>query len=143
MKNQFTNRILSLVLALVMVVGLLPMTALTAYAATEAMDFAKERQYITYSSGTAQYFFYKNYLYKAVYTNISVSKIGIAQSGSYLVLRSPEFPTVHDSLMDESGTWLKPENLPKNQNSALEGYSVSQNFSTPTGSNDVKVVTIT
>ena len=140
MKKQFTNRILSLVLTLVMVVGMLPMTA---YAATEAMDFANERQYITYSSGTAQYFFYKNYLYKAVYTNITVSKIGIAQSGSYLVLRSPEFPTVHDSLMDESGTWLKPENLPKNQNSALEGYSVSQNFSTPTGSNDVKVVTIT
>ena len=139
-KTQFTNRILSLVLTLVMVVGMLPMTA---YAATEAMDFANERQYITYSSGTAQYFFYKNYLYKAVYTNITVSKIGIAQSGSYLVLKSPEFPTVHDSLMDESGTWLKPENLPKNQNSALEGYSVSQNFSTPTGSNDVKVVTIT
>ena len=139
-KKHSTNRILSLVLALVMALGILPMTA---FAATEAMDFDKELQYITYSSGAAQYFFYKNYLYKAVYTNITVSKIGIAQSGSYLVLRSPEFPTVHDSLMDESGTWLKPENLPKNQNSALEGYSVSQNFSTPTGSNDVKVVTIT
>ena len=33
-KTQFTNRILSLVLALVMVVGLLPMTSMTAYAAT-------------------------------------------------------------------------------------------------------------
>ena len=33
-KKQFTNRILSLVLALVMVAGLLPMTMMTAYAAT-------------------------------------------------------------------------------------------------------------
>ena len=59
-KNRLTNRILSLVLTLVMVTGLLPMTALTAYAATEAMDFANEYQYITYSRGAAQYFFYKN-----------------------------------------------------------------------------------
>ena len=56
MKKQLTNRILSLVLALVMVVGLLPMTALTAYAATEAKDLAGKRQYIPYSSGAAQYF---------------------------------------------------------------------------------------
>ena len=55
-KNQLTSRILSLVLAFVMVTGLLPMTALTAYAVTEAMDFAKKRQYIPYSSGAAQYF---------------------------------------------------------------------------------------
>ena len=143
MKKQFTNRILSLVLALVMVVGLLPMTALTAYAATEAMDFAKERQYITYSSGAAQYFFYKNYLYKAVYTNIKVREIGIAQAGSYLVLKSPEFPSGHASLSNESGTWLRPEALPKNQNSALEGYSYNQDFSTSTGRDYVKVVTIT
>ena len=72
MKKQLTNRILSLVLTLVMVVGMLPMTALTAYAVTEAMDFAKKRQYITYSSGAAQYFFYKNYLYTDVYTIIKV-----------------------------------------------------------------------
>lgn len=144
MKNQLTNRILSLALALMMVVGMLPMTALTAYAATEARDFANDpTQYITYSSGAAQYFFYKNYLYKAVYTNIKVSEIGITQSGSYLVLRSPEFPSYHDNLTNESGTWLRPEKLPKNQNSALEGYSYSKNFSTSTGSNYVKVVTIT
>lgn len=143
-KNQLTSRILSLVLALVMVVGLLPMTALTAYAATEAMDFAKKRQYITYSSGAAQYFFYKNYLYKAVYTNINVSEIGIQQVGSYLALWSPEFPTSHTNLTSESGDWLKPEKLPKNQNSALECYSNSQMFSTSTGNrNFVKVVTIT
>ena len=143
-KNQLTSRILSLVLALVMVVGMLPMTALTAYAATEAMDFAKERQYIPYSSGAAQYFFYKNYLYKAVYTKINVSEIGIQQVGSYLALWSPEFPTSHTNLTSESGAWLKPEKLPKNQNSALECYSNSQMFSTSTGNrNFVKVVTIT
>ena len=143
-KNQLRNRILSLVLTLVMVVGMLPMTALTAYAATEAMDFAKKRQYITYSSGAAQYFFYKNYLYKAVYTHINVSEIGIWQVGSYLALWSPEFPTSHTNLTSESGAWLKPEKLPKNQNSALECYSNSQMFSTSTGNrNFVKVVTIT
>ena len=141
-KTQFTNRILSLVLSIMMVVSMLPMTALTAYAATEAMDFAKERQYITYSSGAAQYFFYKNYLYKAVYTNIKVSEIGITQSGSYLVLRSPEI-SGHCSLSNESGIFIRPEKLPKNQNSALEGYSSNPEFSTSTGSNYVKVVTIT
>lgn len=139
-KTQFTNRILSLVLALVMALGILPMTA---FAATEAMDFDKELQYITYSSGAAQYFFYKNYLYKVVYTNINVSEIGITQAGWYLVLRSPEFPSVHDTLSNGSGTFIKPEKLPKNQNSALEGYSSNQKFSTSTGSNYVKVVTIT
>ena len=139
-KTQFTNRILSLVLALVMALGILPMTA---FAATEAMDFDKELQYITYSSGAAQYFFYKNYLYKVVYTNINVSEIGITQAGWYLVLRSPEFPSVHDTLSNGSGTFIKPEKLPKNQNSALEGYSSNQKFSTSTGRNYVKVVTIT
>ena len=139
-KKHSTNRILSLVLALVMALGILPMTA---FAATEAMDFDKELQYITYSSGAAQYFFYKNYLYKVVYTNINVSEIGITQAGWYLVLRSPEFPSVHDTLSNGSGTFIKPEKLPKNQNSALEGYSSNQKFSTSTGSNYVKVVTIT
>ena len=119
MKKQLTNRILSLVLTLVMVVGLLPMTALTAYAATEAMDLVKENQYITYSTGAAQYFYYNNYLYKAVYTNINVSEIGIDQQGAYLALISPELPRVYTTLYNESGIWLKPEKLPKNQNSAL------------------------
>ena len=144
MKKQFTNRILSLVLTLVMVVGLLPMTALTAYAATEAMDLVKENQYITYSRGAAQYFYYNNYLYKAVYTNINVSEIGIDQQGAYLALISPELPRAYTTLHTESGIWLKPEKLPKNQNSALECYSNSQMFSTSTGDrNYVKVVTIT
>lgn len=67
MKTKFklANRILSLVLALVMVVGLVPMTAFAA--TTEAVDLGKELKYITYSSGATQYFSYENYLYKATY----------------------------------------------------------------------------
>ena len=61
-----------------------------------------------------------------------------------MALWSPEFPTSHTNLTSESGAFLKPEALPKNQNSALECYSNSQMFSTSAGErNYVKVVTIT
>ena len=59
-KTQFTSRILSLVLALVMVVGMVPMTALTAYAATEVSEW--KRTMVAYSDGVTQYFTYNNYL---------------------------------------------------------------------------------
>ena len=67
-KTQFTNRILSLVLALVMVVGMLPMTSLTAYAATEVSGW--NTNMVAYSDGVTQYFTDSNYLYQVKYTNL-------------------------------------------------------------------------
>lgn len=77
-KKQFTNRILSLVLALVMVVGLMPMTSLTAYAATEVSGW--NTNMVAYSDGVTQYFTDNNYLYQVKYTNmktVSETKLGV------------------------------------------------------------------
>ena len=64
-KTQFTNRILSLALALMMVVGMLPMTA---FAATEVSGW--NTNMVAYSDGVTQYFTYNNYLYQVKYTNL-------------------------------------------------------------------------
>lgn len=143
MKTKFklSNRILSFVLALIMVLGMMPMTAYAA--ATEAVDISKKSEYITYSSGAAQYFTYENYLYKATYTNTRVNQIGIAVVGRYLALLSPDLSGIHATLRDANGTWLVPEALPKNQNSSLEGYCGDTRFSTSDGTNRVKFATIT
>ena len=139
-KYKISNRILSLVLAFVMVLGMMPMT--TYAATTEAVNLDKEIEYITYSSGAAQYFSYENYLYKVTYTNIKVNQIGIGIYGKYLVFFSPAISGNYSSLMSDKGINLKPEELPKNKNSSLVAYSLSTSISTSVG-RMVKVATIT
>ena len=144
MKTKFklANRILSLVLALVMVVGLVPMTAFAA--TTEAVDLGKELKYITYSSGATQYFSYENYLYKATYENIKVSQIGISTKDNNLILCSPEYEEIGAKLRNEYQGLLAWGALPKNQSDSLACYSNSINFTTATSyENYVKAVTIT
>lgn len=70
MRQRFkrSSRILSFMLALVTVMGLLPMTA---EAAAEAFDLSSENTpVISYSDGATQYFKFKNYLYQVTYTNL-------------------------------------------------------------------------
>ena len=71
MKTKFklSKRFLSILLAVVMVVGMLPFSALTAYAATEVPELDSRRSF-TYSDGVTLYFKYNNYLYKATFTNM-------------------------------------------------------------------------
>ena len=84
-KTQFTNRILSLVLALVMVLGMMPMMSLTAFAATpsEAIEIppSDSNNFIPYSNGAAMYWKYNNYLYKVEVSSFSnVSDVLICRS---------------------------------------------------------------
>ena len=85
-KNQLRNRILSLVLALVMVTGLLPMTAFAA-TPSEAKEMGipfTPRDYITYSNGAVAYYKNNNYLYKAEFSNLTnlVTSVSIVKNGS-------------------------------------------------------------
>jgi len=71
MKTKFkrSNRILSLVLALVLVMGMVPMTALPVYAAeTEVPDLTSYMPF-SYEDGVTQRFKYGGYLYEVRFTN--------------------------------------------------------------------------
>ncbi|GAB5611693.1 hypothetical protein JCM37173_22180 [Allocoprococcus similis] len=83
-KTQFTNRILSLVLAFVMVTGLLPMTAFAA-TPSEAKEIALiSGDYIPYSNGAVAYYQNNNYLYKAEFSNFTnlVTSVSIVKNGN-------------------------------------------------------------
>ena len=71
-KRQFTNRILSLVLAVVMVLAMLPAMNMTAYAATEVECLGKNT-HTPYTDGLTHYFTYDNYLYRATFTNLKAT----------------------------------------------------------------------
>lgn len=68
-----SKKFISLLLAVIMLIGMLPMNMLTAVAAdttpTEATDLVR-LNYIDYSDGLIQYLKYNNYLYQVKYTNI-------------------------------------------------------------------------
>ena len=78
-KMKFSKKILSIILALVMVIGMLPMTA---FAASEAPTW-DELGAITYADGATQYLQYENRLYKIEYSNILDStRIAFTRTGS-------------------------------------------------------------
>ena len=85
MKNKFniSKGILSLVLVFVMVLGMLPMTTLTAYATpTEASELPVsyngwQPTYTTYVEGLTQYFEYDGYLYQAVWKNCNATSVSL------------------------------------------------------------------
>ena len=128
-KFKYTNRILSLVLALVMVVGLLPMTA---FAATEAFDLSSENTpVISYSDGATQYFKFHNYLYQVTYTNLKdCSHAGLKYYVDHISLY---YKTHSPNLMRPATAYLKihkKENgyynqfaeLPTTQGASLDCY---------------------
>ena len=85
MKKNIGKRILSLALALVLVVGLLPMTALTAYAAPSEAETipASSVGKHAYSENLTVYYKHNNYLYKAVFSNIKdLDKVGLCFASS-------------------------------------------------------------
>ena len=122
MKKQFTNRILSLVLALVMVVGLMPMTALTAFAATEVSGW--KTNMVAYSDGVTQYFTYNNYLYQVKYTNlktVSETFISYDRYGNMICLISS---SAHVNLYaSDLGQRITTDMFPKTPGGVLNCYS--------------------
>ena len=85
MKKNIGKRILSLALALVLVVGLLPMTALKAYAApseAETIPTSNTGKH-AYSENLTVYYKHDNYLYKVVFSNIKdLEKVGLCFASS-------------------------------------------------------------
>ncbi len=120
-KTQFTNRILSLVLALVMVLGMVPMTALTAYAATEVSGW--NTNMVAYSDGVTQYFTDNNYLYQVKYTNlktVSETKLGADTYGRILFYCTS---SAHVSLYtSDLGQRITTDMFPKTPGSVLNCY---------------------
>ena len=123
-KTQFTNRILSLVLALVMALGILPMTA---YAATEVNDLVYNYDsLIEYTDGTTQYVKQNNYLYKVTYTNLrpeTFTNVALSRS-SYnyvqLFLTTSRYINLYKN--HDSGAIVETSDLPKSEGISLSCY---------------------
>ena len=87
-KLKNSNKIISLVLALVMVVSLLPMNILMATAApAETSELPTSYNgwkptYAEYTEGLTQYFKYGGYLYKAVWKNCNATSVVLYKSSS-------------------------------------------------------------
>ena len=90
MKTKFkkSNKIISLMLALVMVVSLLPMNILMATAApAETSELPTSYNgwkptFATYTEGLTQYFKYGGYLYKAVWKNCNATSVVLSKNSS-------------------------------------------------------------
>ena len=126
MKTKFrlSNRILSLVLAFVMVLGMLPMTA---YAATEVNDLLYNyASLLEYTDGTTQYVTHNNYLYKVTYTNLRPEKftnVALSRS-SYDYVQLFKTTSLYVSLYrnHDSADRVKTSDLPKSEGSSLSCY---------------------
>lgn len=121
-KTQFTNRILSLVLALVMVLGMLPMTA---FAATEVSGW--NTNMVAYSDGVTQYFTNNNYLYQVKYTNlktVSETLIDYDRYGNVVCLISS---SNHVNLYaSDLGQRITTDMFPQTPGGVLNCYSSSE-----------------
>ena len=120
-KLRIPKRILSFMLALVMVLGMLPMTT---YAAVNAPHY-DDLSYITYSEGVSQYFTYENYLYKVTYTNYRYDngeEIFLSDAYNRLKVDNPD-GTIF--LYKKNGyDTLRLEEFPKSENGILYGYAI-------------------
>ena len=77
-----TNKILSIILAVAMLLGMVP---LTAFAATEALVL-KQNSYskVAYSDNVTQYYRDNNYLYKVTYSNLkNITQVSISYDYGY------------------------------------------------------------
>ncbi len=122
MKTKFklANRILSLVMALMMVVGLMP-TALTAYAATEVPELSSLPR-IEYEDGAEQYCTYDNYLYRVIYTNLQnviTTSLYISNSGKLFYQTGK---TGYRDLINTEKYAIRTSDLPKSADESLSCY---------------------
>ncbi len=123
-KFEISNRILSLVLALVMVLGMLPMMNMTAYAATEVPELSK-LPFIDYTDGATQYFKYDNYLYRVIYTNlqnVTTTSLYINNSGKLFYCPSK---TSYKDLINTEKNAIRTSDLPKSADESLSCYGSS------------------
>ena len=116
---RISKRILVLVLALVMVVSLLPMTA---FAANEAPTWDNLGS-ITYTDGATQYLLYENRLYKIAYTNIKDStRLAFVRAGEgeskILAISSNGLGFLYQANSFQART----EHMPKTPGESLECY---------------------
>jgi len=120
MKRKISKRILVLVLTLVMVVGMLPVTA---FAASEAPTW-DELGAITYIEGATQYLQYENRLYKIEYSNILDStRIALIRTGDgeskNLAISSNGLGLLYQANSYKART----EHMPKNPGESLVCYA--------------------
>ncbi len=121
-KTQFTNRILSFVLAFVIVVSMVPMTSLTAYAATEVSEW--NANVVAYSDGVTQYFTNNNYLYQVKYTNLkTVSEVKIGHEPNGRVLFHPTSSTYVYLYASDLRQNITTAMFPQTPGSVLNCYS--------------------
>lgn len=128
MKMKIWKRLASLVLVLVLVLGMLPMMRMTAYAATEVPGLGQGN--ISYSDGATQYFKYNNYCYKVMYTNlkdVTQVKITYASAGEKLRLA---YGGSSVTLYDSTQSTLNLSKLPKSQGGVLNCYSTYETIVT-------------
>ena len=132
------KKLLSIILSVLMVVTMLPMSVLPAFAATEAAEVTDDA-FITYSSGVTQYVKHNNYLYKVAYTNLKIESVDIDIS-SYEDLRIYGTTNRYCALLlAYQGSNAKSSNLPTSP-----GKSVSFYTADTYASNEKKpVVTVT
>lgn len=106
------KRMLSLLLAFVMMVGMIPITGTTAYAATEVKKLDNLAD-TAYAGSATQYFTYDNYLYKAYYNNINLRyyvKLAAIKQNLVVKWNQGHASTI---LLDSSGNEIPVSNLPK------------------------------
>ena len=132
------KKFLSIMLSILMVVTMLPMSVLPAFAATEAAEVTDDA-FIIYSSGVTQYVKHNNYLYKVAYTNLKIESVDIDIS-SYEDLRIYGTTNRYCALLlAYQGSNAKSSNLPTSP-----GKSVSFYTADTYASNEKKpVVTVT
>jgi len=118
-KKQFTNRILSFVLSIMMIASMLPMTA---FATTEVSGW--NTNMVAYSDGVTQYFTYNNYLYQVKYTNlktVSITSLGKNQYG-YMLLYTTSSSHVN-LYSSDLGQRITTDMFPQTPGSVLNCYS--------------------
>ncbi len=126
-KTYFSNKILSLVLALVMVVSMLPTVNMSAFAATEVENLGENTPTL-YTDGLTQYFKYDNYLYQVKFTNLKAADKRVSvrtYSGIiYLSILGNNVGSSLDMLKnrrDNTTEWTTSD-LPKDVGGTISGY---------------------
>ena len=124
-KMNFSKKILSIILALVMVIGMLPMTAFAAAEATP-LKGSGSAELISYEDGVTCYKKHENYLYKVTCTNLkSITHVRFSYSSSssnkplVLFITSNSFIYLYHS----NSYKLKLEELPKVPGEVMYGYT--------------------
>lgn len=120
-KMRFSKRILSVLLAVVMVVCMLPLSTLTAKAATEAPELSVSNR-IACSN---EYFKYDKHLYKVTFTNLKKSPISYSYDSRYNYIRVWTGDAYYMSLYTNTKYTNQVEisHLPKSAGDVLNCYA--------------------